>query len=87
MIVLHSLFMVVSHHHHKALPFLHLRFGVALSSIRSQYYDRNLKRAVKFLRAAKKTNNSIDERAKINNLWIREANLKPVIAYLSAHRP
>ena len=64
-----------------------LRFGVALSAIRTQHYNQNVRRALKFLRKAKATSNSLDERARINNVWIQAADLKPVLSYLSSHRP
>ena len=64
-----------------------LRFGVALSAIRTQHYEQNIRRAMKFLRKAKATTSKLDERARINNLWIQAADLKPVLSYLSSHRP
>lgn len=68
------------------LPTCAFRFGHALSAIRSQHYDRNVRKAVKFLKAAKKTTNQFNETARMNSLWTNSADLKPIISYLSSHR-
>lgn len=68
------------------LPTCAFRFGHALSAIRSQHYDRNVRKALKFLKAAKKTTNQFNETARMNSLWTNSADLKPIISYLSSHR-
>jgi len=59
------------------------RFGRALAKCRSLHQDQNRKRAISFLRMAKKASGGFDNRKRVNNMWIRCANLEPVIQYLS----
>ena len=54
-----------------------------MSAIRTRHYDRNARRALRFLRQAKSTTNSLDERKRINDLFLKAADLQPVLSYLS----
>jgi cAMP phosphodiesterase len=58
-----------------------------MTKCRSLHKKRNFAKAIRFLRAARKTTNDYNRKQRINTLWIKHANLKPVIEYLSqAHR-
>ena len=58
-------------------------FGRALARVRTKHLKRNFRKAMIFLRGARKTENQLDIRARINRAWIAGANLQPVIDYLS----
>ena len=71
-----ALYLLLSHH-------CHLRFGRALSLVRSANMKKNKRLALEFMRRAKKTTNALDSRARINNMWLKHAGIKPVIEFLS----
>ena len=56
---------------------------VLLPNVGAFTKDQNRKRAISFLRMAKKASGGFDNRKRVNNMWIRCANLEPVIQYLS----
>ena len=59
------------------------RFGKALAKNRSLHAGDIQQKALEFLAAAAESSNQLDTRPRINNKWMRSANLKPVIEYLS----
>ena len=59
------------------------RFGDALATVRTAHRERLRRQALKFLKEAKVSSNCMDESARINNILIRGADLKPVLSYLS----
>jgi hypothetical protein len=71
-----TLYHLLSHH-------CHLRFGRALSMVRSANMKKNKRLALEFMRRARKTTNALDSRARTNNMWLKHAGLKPVIEFLS----
>lgn len=58
-------------------------FGVALAKVRSKHQKRNYRKAMAFLRGARKTENKLDLRTRVNRAWMAGANLQPVIDFLS----
>lgn len=61
-----------------------LRFGTAVAKVRSRFQKRHVAAARRFLRAAVKDKTSkCDARPSINNMWMKHANLEPIIKFLS----
>lgn len=76
-----------SQKYHLTFPIHGSRFGRALAKTRTQYSKRNHRFAVKFLRAARKTTNDFDRRQRVNAMWTKQADLQPIIEFLStSHR-
>lgn len=59
------------------------RFGEALAAVRSEHAVHHRREAKRFLQEAMRTSNKMDEGARANNLWIKGADLKPVLNFLS----
>ncbi|CAK9073791.1 Uncharacterized protein SCF082_LOCUS36050 [Durusdinium trenchii] len=59
------------------------QFGVSLARLRTLHEKRNKRKAVRFLRAARRTTNDFDTRVRINKAWTDGADLSSVISYLS----
>ncbi|CAK8985853.1 unnamed protein product [Durusdinium trenchii] len=60
------------------------RFGRSVSKIRSQNAKRLKKQARRFLREAFQTQNDLDTSERSHNHWMKQANLLPVLQFLSA---
>ena len=63
-----------------------LRFGRAIAKRRTLHGQRHYRQAMKFLRAAKKSTNSLNHSRKVNKMWSDGANLEPVLAFLAEGR-
>ena len=59
------------------------RFGEALSKSRSLHAKRNLRRAKRFVRDARRSTRNFDLRPRVNRAWIAGANLQPVLNFLA----
>lgn len=59
------------------------QFGVALAKARTSNRKKNFRTALKFLREARATKNDYDRRRRLNQRWIRQADLQPIIDFLS----
>jgi len=60
------------------------QFADALSKCRTLHARRNLKRAMKFVRTAMKTENKYNMRARKNRAWVAGGNLQPIFDYLTS---
>ncbi|CAK9102934.1 unnamed protein product [Durusdinium trenchii] len=58
-------------------------FGRALAACRTKRLKKHQKLARRFMREAKQSETSMDERPRVNDAWVRGANLRPILAYLS----
>lgn len=59
------------------------RFGAGLAACRSVCLKKHKNMAKKFTRLAKRSDNVVDKRPKVNKAWSDEAQLKSVMEYLS----
>ncbi|CAK8992555.1 unnamed protein product, partial [Durusdinium trenchii] len=66
---------------HGAASFI--TFGRALAACRTKRLKKHQKLARRFMREAKQSETSMDERPRVNDAWVRGANLRPILAYLS----
>ena len=60
------------------------KFGQALAKVRSKHQKRNHRKAMAWLRRARKSEQDYDRRPRINKAWVAGANLQPVLDFLSA---
>lgn len=60
-----------------------LRFGAALAKCRSMNTKKNRRLALQFIARAKRTENNLDVRSRVNAMWRKHGNLEPVLAFLS----
>ena len=60
------------------------RFGTALAKVRTKYGKSIRRRALKFLREAKKSRNSnqYNKSSRVNRAWMAGANLQPVLDFM-----
>ena len=60
------------------------RFGTALAKVRTKYGKSIRRRAMKFLREAKKSRrtNHYNMSSRVNRAWMAGANLQPVLDFM-----
>jgi hypothetical protein len=61
----------------------HLRFGVALSKVRTRFAKNNKRKAMAFLRDARKGSYKYDLRPRTNHAWMKAGDLQPVLDFLT----
>ncbi len=59
------------------------RFGMAVAKTRTSAAKRNKRSAARFLRRAIEGNGKLNFSSRMNQMWLKEANLKPILEYLS----
>ena len=63
---------------------LTLRFGMALSKVRTHLLRMHRRDAKRFLRDAKNITMEFDKRTKVNRAWVAGCDRQPVMDFLSA---
>jgi len=63
---------------------LHPRFGVAVAKTRTAFQKQHKRQAARFLRQAiKQESESVSNNPRLNKFWIDQANLEPILTFLS----
>ena len=63
----------------KALPPAHFRFGMSLSALRTDMLEQTRAEAVKWVKLAGTACHAVGLNEADNPLWVKHANLKPVL--------